>query len=193
MAAGTDLTAPSEGTPTVLLRPMERGDLAHLLRWLLDAEVARWFPGPSGEPLSLAHVEAEYGPRLEPISPIRMWVVEANGRSVGFVQDYRIRDHPDGGAHQPPPDAVAVDYGIGEPAWRGRGIGALMLTEWFRLARWHHPDAPAYFAAVDHRNRASRRLLRGVGFVEGLWFDQPRPDGGTVTLVGHLRAPEVVG
>ncbi|TYL55729.1 GNAT family N-acetyltransferase [Nocardioides sp. BGMRC 2183] len=184
---------PDNEEPDVLLRPMEPGDLAHLLRWLLDPEVARWFPGPVGVPLGMDHVEAEFGPRLDPGSPIRMSVVEANGRSVGFVQEYRVRDHPGGGAQQPPPDAVALDYGIGEPAWRGRGIGSRMIEVWIAQAARRYRDAPAYFAAADHRNLASRRVLLRAGFAEGLWFDQPRPDGTTATLVGHLRRPEMVG
>ena len=41
-----------------------------------------------------------------------------------------------------------------------------------------------YFAAPDHRNAASLRVLDKVGFVRGTWFDEPQPDGTTATMVG---------
>ena len=50
-----------------------------------------------------------------------------------------------------------------------------MLWAWMRRARHRFPDATAYFAAPDHRNAASLRMLDKPGFTEGLWFDEPRP------------------
>ena len=46
------------------------------------------------------------------------------------------------------------------------------------------PDATSYFAAPDHRNEASLRVLDKVGFTEGIWFDEPQADGIVDTVVG---------
>jgi RimJ/RimL family protein N-acetyltransferase len=114
-----------------------------------------------------------------------MWVVEVNGRSVGFVQDYRIGDHPEYAVLTGRPDAVGLDYAIGEPAWVGRGIGTRMLWVYLRdVVRPHYPDVSACFAAPDHRNAASLRVLDKLGFRQGLWFDEPQPDGRVDTVVG---------
>jgi len=49
---------------------------------------------------------------------------------------------------------------------------------------------PAYagvrelFAAPDHRNTRSLRVLEKLGATQGLWFDEPRSDGGVDTVVG---------
>ena len=51
-------------------------------------------------------------------------------------------------------------------------------------ARHRFPDATSYFAAPDHRNAASLRMLAKAGFTEGLWFDEPQADGHTGTVVG---------
>lgn len=174
------------------LRAMTRGDLPDLLRWRLAPHVARWF-AESG-PLTAASIEQRYGARIDGRAAVRMWVVEANGRSVGFVQDYRIRDFPETAMLTPDPDAIGVDYVIGEKAWTGRGVGTLMLRRWFDVARAGYPDATTYFAAPDHRNVTSRRLLLRAGFVEGTWFDEPQPDGTMATVVGHsLDVPSVLG
>jgi aminoglycoside 6'-N-acetyltransferase len=161
---------------------MTRGDLPDLVRWRQSEHVRRWWPS-DGEPTTEA-VETEYAPRIDGMTPTRMWVVEVNGRSVGFVQDYRIGDYPDYAVLGPDPDAVGVDYAIGDPAWLGRGVGVRLLWAWMQRARRRFPDAGTYFAAPDHRNAASLRVLAKAGFAEGVWFDEPQRDGSVDTVVG---------
>jgi aminoglycoside 6'-N-acetyltransferase len=174
------------------LRPMTRADLPDVLRWRQAPHVARWFPGSSR--VTAADIEARYGPRIDGDARTRMWVVEANGRSVGLLQDYRVSDHPEFAMITPEPDAIGIDYLLGEVAWLRRGVGTGMLRRWIEVAPEGYPDAETYFAAPDHRNVASRRLLLRVGFVEGTWFDEPQPDGRVATLVGHsLSVRSVLG
>ena len=178
--------------PVVGLRAMTRADLPDVLRWRQAPHVVPWFV-ESG-PVTAASVAERYGARIDGVVPTRMWVVEANGRSVGLLQDYRIRDHPEFAVLTPDPDAIGVDYLIGEHAWLRRGVGTRMLRRWFDVAREGYPDATTYFAAPDHRNVLSRRLLVRVGFTEGVWFDEPQPDGSVATLVGHsLAVASVLG
>ena len=57
-----------------------------------------------------------------------------------------------------------------------------------------YPGARELFAAPDHRNAASLRVLDKLGFTRGLWFDEPRSDGGVDTVVGcTLDVPAVLG
>jgi len=168
------------------LRAMTRADLSDVLRWRQAPHVARWFA--ESVPVTAELVERRYGPRVAGQEPIRMWVVEANGRSVGFLQDYRISDYPESALLAPAPDAVGLDYVVGEVAWLQRGVGTRMLRKWCDVAHAYYPGATTYFAAPDHRNLASRRLLLKVGFSEGTWFDEPQPDGSVATVVGHSLA-----
>jgi len=173
------------------IRAMTRGDLPDVTRWRAADHVRTWFT--MQEP-SLEALEAKYGERIDGMSPTRMWVVEVNGRSVGFVQDYRIGDYPDYAVLGPDPDAIGIDYVIGEPAWAGQGLGARMLWAWMRRACTRFPEASSFFAAPDHRNAASRRILLKAGFTEGVWFDEPQEDGSTTTMVAHtLDVPRVIG
>lgn len=164
------------------LRTMTRGDLPALTRWLQEPHVQRWWHN-DGEP-SADRVVATYGPRVDGTTPTRMWVVEVNGRSVGFVQDYRIRDYPGFALLAPDPDAIGVDYAIGEPGWVGRGLGVRVLWAWMRGVHRRFPDAASCFAAPDHANAASLRILAKAGFTQGTWFDEPQRDGTTATVVG---------
>jgi aminoglycoside 6'-N-acetyltransferase len=176
----------------VALRAATRADLDDLVAWRSDPEVKRWWS--AGEIRSDEQIAETYGRRIDGLSPTRLWLVEVNGRSAGFVQDYRIGDYPEYAVLGPDPDAVGVDYAIGAPQWRGTGLGPRVLWAWMQKARRTRPDAATYFAAPDHRNAASRRILVKAGFVEGLWFDEPQPDGTTTTVVGHtLDVGRVVG
>lgn len=174
------------------LRPMDRGDLPDVARWRAAEHVQRWW-AEDGSP-DLETVTEKYGPDIDGTTPTRMWVVEVNGRSVGFVQDYRLRDYPEFALLTPDPEAVGVDYAIGEPAWVGKGIGVRMLWAWAQSARRRFPDVSAYFAAPDHRNASSLRALDKAGFTQGTWFDEPQADGGTATVVGcTLDVARVLG
>ena len=174
------------------LRAMTHGDLPALVRWLQADHVRRGWRH-DGE-ATLERVTASYGPRVDGRTPTRMWVIEVNGRSIGFVQDYRVRDYPGFALLTPDPDAVGLDYAIGEPGWAGRGLGARVLWAWMRSACRRYPDAMAYFAAPDHANAASLRILDKAGFARGTWFDEPQRDGTTSTVVGcTLDVRRVVG
>lgn len=166
----------------VTVRPATRGDLPDLTAWRQSEAVRRWWAA-DGEPTP-ANVEAQYADALDGREPTLIWVVDVNGRSVGFVQDYRLSDHPEYAVLTPDPDAIGVDYAIGDPAWLRRGLGPRMLWAWMLRMREVRPAAEHYFAAPDHRNRASLRCLEKVGFVPGLWFDEPQTDGSVATVVG---------
>ena len=187
----TDLTGdrlrfavePNQG---VSIRPMVRDDLPLVTQWRQTDHVRRWWAS-DGEPTREA-VAAAYGPAIDLLTPTRMWIAEVEGHPIGFLQDYRIGDYPDYSLLAPDPDAIGVDYAIGDDQWCGRGVGTRMLWAWMRHTRARLPHATTYFAAPDYRNAASRRMLRKVGFTEGVWFDEPEADGSTTTVVGHSVA-----
>lgn len=168
--------------PRIGYRPMTRGDLPALVAWQAAPHVARWWSG-SG-PVTVEAAERRYGPRIDGLEATRLWVIEVAGRSVGWVQDYRIGDHPDFAILTGEPDAIGLDYAIGEPAWVGRGVGTRALWVFLRdVLRPRHPAVSTYLAAPDHRNTGSRRVLSKLGFEEGLWFDEPEADGSVRTVV----------
>ena len=176
----------------VTLRAMSHGDLPDVARWRAADHVQKWWASDGA--CTLEAVTAKYGPDIDGNTPTRMWVVEANGRSVGFVQDYRIGDYPEYAVLGPDPAAIGLDYAIGDIAWTGRGIGTRLVWAWMQRARKRFPDATTYFAAPDHRNRASLRMLAKLGFSEGLWFDEPQEDGSIDTVIGcTLDVRQVVG
>lgn len=176
---------------SVALRPMTRGDLPLMARWRDHPHVRRWWDDDG--PATLEGVAKAYGAHIDGMTPTRMWVVEINGRSLGFVQDYLIRAYPEFALLTPDPDAIGVDYAIGEPEWIGRGLGVRMIWAWMVRAQRRFSDATTFFAAPDHRNEASLRILDKAGFVRGIWFDEPQRDGSSATVIGcSLSLHEVI-
>lgn len=177
---------------TVTVRAMTRGDLPDVLTWRSAEHVRKWWVTPE-EP-SLASITETYGPDVDAMTPKRMWIVEANGRSVGFVQDYRVGDYPEATLLAPDPDAIGLDYAIGDPQWVGRGLATRALWAWAQRTQHRAPELTACFAAPDHRNVASLRVLDKLGFTRGVWFDEPRADGPAATMIGcTLNVSSVLG
>lgn len=175
----------------VTLRAMSRGDLADVAKWRSEPHVHRWWHG-DGQP-SLAGVTEAYGPRIDGMTPVRMWVVEVQHRPVGFVQDYRIADEPAYAEVASHPDAIGLDFAIGDPAWVGRGLGARMLWTWMAKTRHRFPEATHYFAAPEVTNAASIRMLEKVGFVPGEEFVEPDESGGDRVRGCSLDVRTVLG
>src|SRR5690606_9629397 len=99
---------------TIAFRPLEADDFPMLVEWFAEPSIARWW----NEPADLSSVESKYGPRVEGREPTSMWIVEIEGRPGGLLQCYRHVDHPEHDACVGVPDAVGIDYLIGN-AHRG--------------------------------------------------------------------------
>ena len=173
------------------IRPMTVGDYGDVTRWVNEPHVAQWWD----DERSSEQVAAHYGPGIRGEVATRLWIWEVNGRSVGFSQDYRIRDHPEHVLLCGRPDAIGFDYAIGEPAWVDRGIGTSLLWVFLRdIVAPAYPEASELFAAPDHRNSRSLRVLEKLGATQGLWFDEPQPNGRVDTVVGcSIDVPRVIG
>ena len=163
------------------LRPMTGGDLAAVTGWVNKPHVARWWD----EHRSAEQVRAHYTPGIRGEDAVRYWVCEVNGRSVGFCQDYRIADHPGFALLCGRPDAIGFDYLIGEESFTARGLGTKLLWVYLRdIVVPAYAWATELFAAPDHRNARSLRVLDKLGAERGLWFDEPQAEGRVATVVG---------
>jgi aminoglycoside 6'-N-acetyltransferase len=146
----------------VVLRPFLRADFALMGRWLREPLVVEWWhddPDP-------AALERRYGRAIDGREPTELRIGEAGGVPVGFVQWYRLADEPEYVAELAPfvtvpADAWSLDYLVGAPEHRGRGIGtALVLGALAAIG-----DAPVV-VPVHAGNPASAALLRRAGLHE---------------------------
>ncbi|MGY5885747.1 GNAT family N-acetyltransferase [Modestobacter lacusdianchii] len=150
--------------PTVELRPLTRADLPLLCRWLAEPLVARWWdddPSP-------AAVEQRYGPSIDGTDPTAVYLGVHEGEPFGLVQVYAFADEAESldelAAICPvPAGALSIDYLVGEPAARGRGLGAAMIAAAVARGFAAHPDAEDVLVPVALGNTASWRALQRAG------------------------------
>jgi len=181
--SGTEKRFTCSPVPVVGYRRLNREDLPLLVAWQAEPHVARWW---DGETSTLEAAERRYGARIDGTDPTRLWVMEVAGHPVGWVQDYHASDDPEYARLARMPDAVGIDFAIGDPSWVGSGLGTRALWVLIRdVVRPGYPQARTVFAAPDHRNLASLRVLAKGGFAERHRFDDRDADGARNTVVAH--------
>ena len=126
--------------------------------------MARWWHHEWSEEA----LERDFGGSVDGTEPGEDLVVALDGRPVGLVQRSVIADYPDDLAGfealtEVPGGAVELDYLIGEPDLRGRGLGSRMIAEVVAATWRDRPEAPAVLVAVVAANRASWRALEKAG------------------------------
>jgi aminoglycoside 6'-N-acetyltransferase len=143
-------------TPT--FQPLRRADFPLLARWLAEPLVARWW----NHETSPDALERDFGAMIDGRDPGEAFIASVVGRPFGYIQRYRFADEPQYVAElaplcDVPAGAVSIDYFIGEPEMRGRGLGAAMIAALVA-------DDRDVIVPVAAGNVASWRALERAGF-----------------------------
>jgi aminoglycoside 6'-N-acetyltransferase len=149
----------------IAFRPLRRDDFPRLARWLAEPAVARWW----NHETTPEAVERDFGPSVDGRDPTEMFVALSADRPFGLIQRYRIAGEPEYAAELSrvcavPPGALSIDYLIGEPDMRGRGLGAGLITALVADSWAAYPDAQDVIVPVAAGNVASWRALERAGF-----------------------------
>jgi RimJ/RimL family protein N-acetyltransferase len=115
---------------------MGEGDVDLARRWLLLPHVRRWWNDDPEEHDYPEGTLAEWLTAIRGEDPTDMFVIALDGRPIGVIQSYRVRDYPDyvtelGDLAAP---AVSIDLFIGEPDLIGKGHGPALLREFLPFA-----------------------------------------------------------
>jgi len=144
----------------VRFRPLRRHDFASMAAWMAAPHVAEfWREDPSP-----AAVAAAYGPVADGDDPTEGFVVELDGRPVGYVQRYLVADTPAWAATVGDAGAAGIDYLLGEPELTGVGLGPVVVDLFTTLTLARYPGADSVTVAVQQANRRSWRALEKAGF-----------------------------
>lgn len=136
-----------------------------LMSWLEEPLVARWW----NHETSPECIERDFGPSIDGVELDEICIVFFDGQPCGLIQRYPIAANPAyadelNAVCLVPPGALSVDYFIGVPSMRGRGIGRVMIESYVADAWAVHRGATGVIVPVCVGNRASWRALEGAGF-----------------------------
>ncbi len=163
----------------VTLRPLADADLPTLHRWLNEPGVIRWW---EGDPVDWPSVVSQYGSaRTEPGDHwIASAAVDGATIDIGWIQAWSVADYPEAAtawAQLDPPSALwGVDYLVGEPGLRGRGLGQAMIAAAIDLLFRRSQDLPEIWSDPALANTASWGALQAAGF-EPVGVVAGEPDG----------------
>lgn len=147
-------------------RPLTDADLPLLHRWLHAPHVHEWW-GEGQPPPPYETVVREYSPRILLAEPTYPYVMLLDDAPVGYIQAYRIADHPEYAAQIGVGDdtgVVGIDLFIGEAAHLHRGLGPLLLRAFLRDVVFGAMGATLCVIGPDETNAAAIRAYEKVGF-----------------------------
>jgi aminoglycoside 6'-N-acetyltransferase len=142
-------------------RPLGRSDFPLLEQWLSAPHVDAWWR----EGLDLAGVAEKFGPRVDGAEPTHVFVIEQDGRPIGWIQWYLWADYP---AHAlqlaAEPASAGMDLAIGELGMTGLGLGPAAIRAFLEQIVFRNASVSAVIADPEEKNLRSLRAFQKAGF-----------------------------
>src|SRR5947209_679066 len=111
-------------------RKLMLSDVPLMHRWLNTDFVIQWY---GKRRRSLDEVAEHYMTRINGQDPTDNFLILYEEKPIGYIQAYRIKDHPDYSAClELEEDAAGVDLFIGEEDYIHKGLGPLVLRKFLR-------------------------------------------------------------
>jgi aminoglycoside 6'-N-acetyltransferase len=146
----------------VSFRPLNRSDLPLLQQWLSAPHVDAWWH----QPLDLIGLEQKYGPRIDGMEPIHVFIIEHEAHPIGWIQWYRWSDFPDHATQlNAGPGAAGLDLAIGELSSIGKGLGPKAIREFVLGVIAIEPGITAVVTDPEEQNGRSCRAFEKAGFI----------------------------
>jgi RimJ/RimL family protein N-acetyltransferase len=158
-------------------RPVTEDDIPLLHAWLNNPAVAEWY-GLDLENKTypaLEDIARNYRPRIRGEVKTYGYIMQVDGADVGYIQCYRIGDHPEYAALLAyDDDAWGIDLFIGEDRVRGRGLAAPLLRRFVEREVLTRPECSAVVIAPNPENARAIHVYERVGFrhLKTVWIPQ---------------------
>jgi len=150
---------------TITFRRLRDSDLSMMHCWLNDPTVVKWWEGVD---VTWPAVVGRYGSG-NPTS-IEHWIALLGADPLGWAQCYCAADVAEEEAyywhrHLELRATAGIDYIVGEPVRRGRGVGSAMIRAFVHdVVFARHPEWAFAAAGPFEANVASWRALENAGF-----------------------------
>ncbi len=142
---------------------MVEAQLSMLFRWLAEPHVREFY---DRESRAFDDMARKYRGKIRGDEPTDPYIASLDGTPIGYLQTYRLADHPEyAAAIGAPPDAAGADMLIGEPTHAHRGLGAPLLRQFLDDVVWPTTRATSCWIGPAVHNRVAIRCYEKAGFV----------------------------
>jgi len=133
-----------------------------MAKWLNQGEVLRWY---GKRPQSTKEIEKKYRPKTHSDSKTKGYIIENRGSPIGYLQCYRISDHPSYYAQiSASPGDYGIDLFIGADSRIGRGLGKSIVKAALESLVFAHEDASRCIIAPSPENARAIKCYENCGF-----------------------------
>lgn len=127
----------------------------------------------------MEQVQEKYEPRIEVSSKVHCYIGLADEQPVGYIQAYWLKDFSEYAdqiriAYKEGKFA-SIDFFMGEPTEKGKGIGTLLLTSFLQQIVFDGLRATHCIVGPDAENHRAIRVYEKAGF-KPLWIVKPSDD-----------------
>lgn len=157
----------------VTFEPLRTSDLRLMHRWLSDPYLVQiWL---NGKPASYSDIEKKYLPRIQGREPTDPYLIACNDMPVGYVQSYLWKDYPETSKYFEPEErnASSLDIFIGEPEYRGKGLGPMILRSFLESVVFRKYNADTCMITPLAENTRAIRAYEKAGFRKARLLDHP--------------------
>jgi len=148
---------------TYSFEPIGPADLPLLKQWLEEPHVAEWWPDPDRALATIARHMTD--------PTVDAFIVKADGRPIGYLQNYDLGAEPDHPFGDHPPGSRGIDQFIGEPDMVGRGHGSAMIRAFVEALLGR--NIPRVVTDPDPANARAIRAYQKAGFTSQRLVDTP--------------------
>jgi len=147
----------------ISFRRMKMSDLPLMHRWLNEPHVHEWYD--DNRENTLEAITERYAPEILGDKPTEPYIVLYTGKSVGFIQTYKVNDWPEFGDYLGYDDhTAAIDLFVGDTGMMGKGFGSLMLKKFLHEVVFANPDIQTCIIGPDPENKRAIRAYEKAGF-----------------------------
>ena len=144
------------------IRRLLSSDLHLMHKWLNRDHVSRWYG--KQKPTYEAVVQ-KYGAKIDGQDQSDPFLISYAGSPIGYIQTYRIADHPEYNRHVRVDDRTAgVDLFIGDDAYIHKGFGTRVLAKFLAKVVFSDEGITNCLIGPEPENRAAIRSYQKVGF-----------------------------
>ncbi|MFC2028586.1 GNAT family N-acetyltransferase [Chloroflexota bacterium] len=161
-------------------RKLQLDDLELLHAWLNTPHVSRWYGCklPTYE-----QVFQKYAPRIKGQIPTQTYLILVDETPIGYIQTYRMSDHPEYNAHVEADEHTAgLDLFIGQADLIHKGFGTAILTRFLADVVFKDQSISSCVVGPEPDNLAAIRCYEKVGFRYYRTIHQPSEPQGEILM-----------